>query len=137
MEPTLFPSIILTLILALSILAAIFAVIAYKRADSTAVGDAASEPVSDKPFVRVAVFFTTLVCYGLLLEPAGFLMSSFLVITVISLLLGNRNWIQIALFAVVSPVCLYLLATRVLLVSLPELDTIELFYAGLFNRFSS
>ena len=135
MEPTLFPYIILSLILALSILAALFAAIAARRATTGAGiphGEVSNE---DSPLVRVAVFFVMLVAYGLLLKPVGFLLSSFIVITVVSLLLGNRNWWQIIPFAVLSPVLLYLLATRVLLVSLPELNLIELFYAGIFNRF--
>lgn len=167
MEPTLFPYITLTLILALSILTAIFALIAARslstRASSTAhdlsdntepasetprdestytgsthTGTASPEfALEDKPVFRVAVFFIMLVAYGLLLKPVGFLISSCIVLTVISLLLGNRNWLQIIAFAVLSPVCLYLLATRILLVSLPELDVIELFYAGIINRFSN
>ena len=48
-------------------------------------------------------------------------------------MLGNRHWLQIGVVAFVSPICLYLLATRGLLVSLPELDQIELFYSRLIN----
>jgi len=54
-----------------------------------------------------------------------------MVITLASVLLGNRHWVQIALLAVIAPVCLYLIATRGMLVSLPELNAIELFYAQL------
>ena len=89
----------------------------------------------DQPIFKVTVFFVILVLYGLLLKPVGFLISSFLVISALSVLLGNRNWVQILLFAVLCPACLYLLATRGMLVSLPELDPIELFYANIINRF--
>lgn len=144
-EPTLFPYIILSMILVLSILAAVFAAIAHRRSQPATVAVSQSKleitgeesELDGSPLFRVAVFFVMLVAYGLLLKPVGFLISSFIVITVVSLLLGNRNWLQIIPFALISPVCLYLLATRVLLVSLPELDVIELFYAGIFNRFGS
>ncbi len=143
-EPTLFPQIILVLIAVLSVLAAIFAALALRRASSNGThGSEADGPAIDitetdrNSLVRVALFFVMLVAYGLMLKPFGFLISSFIVITVVSLLLGNRNWFQIIPFALVSPVCLYLLATRVLLVSLPELNFIELFYAGIFNRFGA
>lgn len=135
MEPTLFPYIILSLILVLAVLAALFALIGlYRTPAAEVVSDA--DAVNDNPLLRVSIFFVTLVAYGLLLKPLGFLMSSAMVITVLSLLLGNRNWVQIGLFAVVSPICLYLIATRGLLVSLPELNVIELFYAGIINRVS-
>ncbi len=141
MEPTLFPKIILSLIVVLSVLGAMFALVALYRSrpvvEDVAVGGSGNDAAgTDKPLFRVIIFFFTLTGYGLLLKPAGFLISSCLVITILSLLLGNRNWIQIGLFAVISPICLYLLATRGLLVSLPELDFIELFYAGIFNRIS-
>ena len=139
-EPTLFPHIILVMIAVLSVLAAIFAVIGLRaKQANTLINEAnGNESATDnKPLIRVAIFFATLVAYGLMLKPLGFLISSVVVITVVSLLLGNRNWLQIIPFAVISPVCLYLLATRVLLVSLPELNFIELFYAGIFNGFGA
>lgn len=133
MEPTLFPYIVLSLILFFSILTAAFAFIALRRETQLKKPVSEQSTLQEIPVFRVVVFFIVLVAYGLLLKPAGFLISSFLAITVISLLLGNRNWLQIALFAFVSPVCLFLLATRGLLVSLPELNPIELFYAGVIN----
>ena len=97
---------------------------------------AISLPLTERPIFKVAVFFITLVMYGILLKPIGFLISSFLVISALSLLLGNRNLVQILLVALLCPVVLYLLATRGMLVSLPELNQIELFYANIINRFN-
>ena len=48
---------------------------------------------------------------------------------VIAWLVGNRSVVQIIFMSVVSPIALYLVATRLLAVSLPELDFIELFYS--------
>lgn len=78
---------------------------------------------------KQALFFLLLVGYGLLLKPIGFFLSSCIVITLASLLLGNRHWVQIGLLAVLAPICLYLIATRGMLVSLPELNSIELLYS--------
>jgi len=134
MEPSLFPIIILSFALALSLLTAAFALYAQFRSASAKDAGADTGADSGQTLFRVAVFFVTLLAYGLLLKPLGFLISSALVITVLSLLLGNRNWLQIGFFAVTSPICLYLLATRGLLVSLPELNVIELFYANIIGR---
>jgi len=137
MEPSLFPYITLTLIVVLACVLVLFASVGLWR-NKGAVTNSNNVHVSllDNPHVRTSVFFVTLVLYGLILKPVGFLISSFLVISSLSLLLGNRNWIQIFLFAILCPIGLYLLATRGMLVSLPELNQIELFYANIFNHFS-
>jgi len=84
-------------------------------------------------WLNISAFFILLVAYGFLLKPIGFLISSFMVICATSLLLGNRNWLQILLLAFLAPVCLYLIATRAMLVSLPEINQIELWYSSAFN----
>jgi len=45
--------------------------------------------------------------------------------------MGNRSPVQIALLSVLSPVLVYLAATRLLAVSLPELNANELLYSRL------
>jgi len=137
MEPSLFPQITLILIVVMSCLLVPFAIRGMRRHSSTAEEITADLPLKEKPAFKVAIFFIVLVVYGLLLKPAGFLISSFLVICTTSLLLGNQNRIQIFLFAVLCPVALYLIATRGMLVSLPELNQIEFFYANIINRFNS
>ncbi len=129
MEPALFPKIVLVFIIVLSIALAIPSLIKLFQTS----GEAEAE--TESTTLKKAAFFFILVSYGLLLKPLGFLITSFIVLTVISLLLGNRNWIQIFLFSLLSPVCLYLLATRGMLVSLPELNPIELLYAKLLAPF--
>jgi len=136
MEPSLFPKITLILIVVMACLLVPLAIHGMRQTRDTTENNTSSLPVTEKPFFKVTVFFFVLVAYGLLLKPVGFLISSFLVISTLSLLLGNRNWIQIFLFASVCPVVLYLLATRGMLVSLPELNAIELFYANIINNFT-
>jgi putative tricarboxylic transport membrane protein len=135
-EPALFPYITLGLIVALSI---ILLVLNWRSAaasiEMSAQEDADGE--DDTAWLKTSLFFILLICYGLLLKPAGFLISSFLAISITSVMLGNRNWPQIIVIAVVAPACLYLLATRAMLVSLPELNQIELWYARVFDWVSA
>lgn len=129
-EPTLFPYLTLALIVVLS--ACLVSVVLYRLHRSRLRG-ALTDDASDnnQDWYKISGFFVLLVGYGLLLKPLGFLLSSCAVISAMSLMLGNRNWLQVAVLAVVSPICLYLLATRGMLVSLPELNQIELLYAQL------
>ncbi|MEP5155377.1 tripartite tricarboxylate transporter TctB family protein [Planktotalea sp.] len=75
---------------------------------------------------RGAVFFSIMTVYGLVLVPLGFIISSSITIAVLSWYTGNRSKLQIALIAILAPIFLYLSATRLLAVYLPELDVIEL-----------
>lgn len=78
---------------------------------------------------RGAVLFGLMTLYALTMEPFGFLISSVLAIVSISVLMGNKSAVQIAIISTVGPVALYLAATRLLAVSLPELNAIEFAYA--------
>ncbi len=128
--PSLFPYVTLSL---LALLSTLLVVVIWQKSrllsDQNAESIRISEDSPHADWLKVAAFFLLLAGYGLLLKPAGFLLSSFVVISAISLLLGNRNWLQILLIALLAPVVLYLLATRIMLVSLPELNRVELFYA--------
>ena len=133
--PTLFPQYILLSIVVLSVILMLMSAWMLWNTVRVPTGTVESSPDSDQNVAKKIGFFVLLICYGLMLKPFGFLISSALVITGTSLLLGNRSSIQIALLALVSPVCLYLIATRAMLVSLPELNPIELFYSQVFNWF--
>lgn len=80
---------------------------------------------------RGIVFFAIMVLYALTMEPIGFLLSSALAIALLCLQMGSRSPVQIVLLSGLSPVLIYLAATRLLAVSLPELNAIELFYSRL------
>lgn len=138
--PSLFPSITLSLIAFLAVLVILFSWIAGRRRTLAAElvnGDESDAEDSSGGLISTTFFFALLTGYGLLLKPLGFLISSFLVISATSLLLGNRNWLQILLLAVLAPICLYLVATRAMLVSLPELNQIELLYANAIDWLAS
>ncbi|MBG6147277.1 putative tricarboxylic transport membrane protein [Labrenzia sp. EL_142] len=89
-----------------------------------------SEPVyNEHSRIRGLMLFAIMLFYSLAMVPLGFLISSVLTLAMISVLVGNRSPWQIALIALVPPVLLYLGATRLLAVALPELSSIEFFYA--------
>ncbi len=124
--PSLFPSIVLVL---LAGMCAAALVVVRTRISSSLTG----ERLSGAEWLRAVILFGILTLYALTMLPFGFLISTAMAITLISLQMGARSVIQISLVALVGPVLLYLAATRLLAVSLPELNAIELFYANLLS----
>lgn len=121
--PSLFPSIIL------SMLAALCAVLLFLL--NLEGGRANQGGPSHGEWRRGAVFFGIMIFYALTMQPFGFLISSALTAALMSWQMGNRSVVQTVLLSLVAPVLLYLAATRLLAVSLPELNVIELAYARL------
>ncbi len=70
-------------------------------------------------YVNVAVIVAIMLGYVALLRPAGFVASSALAATAISVFYGSRNVFGIAFVGFVAPLTIYLLFTRALGVSLP------------------
>lgn len=124
--PSLFPTIVLVL---LAVMCAAALVVVRTRITSTLTG----ERLSGAEWLRAVTLFGILTLYALTMLPFGFLISTAMAITLISLQMGARSVIQIGLVSVIGPVSLYLAATRLLAVSLPELNAIELFYANLLS----
>jgi len=121
-SPSLFPTMILTALSALS------AVMVWHTLKQPA--EANDTPALQRDeIIRGALLFAFMTLYALMMVPFGFLISSFISLVLISWLSGNRSILQIGVLATIGPVALYLVATRVLAVSLPELNAIELFYA--------
>ena len=123
LAPSLFPTIIFV---ALAALCTLLLVLLNRQgghdsAPETGVGD----------WRRGVVFFGIMTLYALTMQPFGFLISSAISTTLLSWQMGNRSVIQTALLAVGGPILLYLAATRLLAVSLPELSVIEFAYARL------
>jgi len=125
-EPSLFPSIVLAM---LAILCAAYLVA--RRRSLLVAANAAREEGS---VILALKFFAILIFYALTMAPFGFLISTALSLAMVSVLTGNRSVLQILAVSLISPVALYLVATRGLAVSLPELSPIEFAYAWLFNQ---
>ncbi|AKS47199.1 putative tricarboxylic transport membrane protein [Octadecabacter temperatus] len=126
--PTLFPGIVLFLM-------AVMCGIEFFMIRAGTVAEP-EEGMSRPEWVRAAMLFGTLTLFALTMQPFGFLISTAIATTLISLQMGARSPIQIALVAIVGPVALYLAATQLLAVSLPELNSIELFYSRVLSLLS-
>ncbi|WP_424934259.1 tripartite tricarboxylate transporter TctB family protein [Amaricoccus macauensis] len=127
-SPSLFPSIVLALLALLCVGGLIFAglesLVGLKE-ENTA--------LSREEWLRALVLFGIMIFYALTMVPLGFLISTTIVITLLSLQMGARSPLQIGLLATLGPILLYLGATRLLAVSLPELGVIEMAYARLLS----
>jgi len=120
-SPTLFPAIVLAI---LFVLCAIQIGLLVK-------GGIIPAATGITGWARGVIFFGIMTAYALLMIPLGFFISSALAITSLSVFIGNRSIWQIAILAFAAPALLYLAATRLLAVSLPEINAMELFYARL------
>ena len=121
--PSLFPTIILGL---LALLCTILLFILNLKDSHGGEGG-----LTQKEWLRGSVFFGIMILYALTMQPFGFLISSAVAIALMSWQLGSRSIVQTLILCFVAPVLLYLAATRLLAVSLPELNVIELAYARL------
>lgn len=83
---------------------------------------------------RVVMLFAVLFFYALTMASLGFFISSSLSMAAVAWIAGNRSILQICAASIICPVALYLVATRGLAVSLPELSAIEFFYAWVFDQ---
>ena len=121
--PSLFPTIILSL---LALLCAILLFLLNRSGSHEGEGR-----MAHGEWRRGGVFFGIMTLYALTMQPFGFLISSAIATALSSWQLGNRSIPQFILLCFAAPVLLYLAATRLLAVSLPELNVIELAYARL------
>lgn len=126
--PSLFPKLVLA---ALAIVAGIliYSLRGSLRSES-------SRTFEEGALGRVVLLFAVMLFYALTMAPIGFFFSSALSMAAVAWIAGNRSIAQIAFVSVVSPVALYLVSTRGLAVSLPELSSIEFLYAGIINSIS-
>ncbi len=127
--PSLFPTLVLG---AMAVLAIALLVSLRHSLFAVATRDADSAALQ-----RVFMLFGVMLFYALTMQPLGFFISSAMSMAAVGWLAGNRSIPQILLVSLISPVLLYLVATRGLAVSLPELSSIEFFYAGIFNTFTA
>ncbi len=120
-EPALFPSLILTL---LAMLCAIQIAATLRRDEQGTESDGMLNG-----WRRGAILFLIMTFYALAMEPFGFLISTAISVAAMAVLIGNRSIPQMLAMSFISPIALYLIATRVLAVSLPELSAIEFAYS--------
>lgn len=95
-----------------------------------------SKTFEDGALGRVVLLFIVMLFYALAMGPIGFFLSSAISMAAVAWLAGNRSISQILVVSLVSPIALYLIATRGLAVSLPELSSIEFLYARVIETLS-
>ncbi len=83
--------------------------------------------------LRVVMLLAVMVFYAVTMAPFGFFISSALSMVAVAWIAGNRSIVQICLVSIISPIALYIISTRGLAVSLPELSSIEFLYAWVFD----
>lgn len=127
--PSLFPAMVLG---AMAVLA--FMLLVTRRATLLV---KESKTFEDGALFRVVLLFGVMLFYALTMAKLGFFISSALSMAAVAWLAGNRSIFQICFVSIVSPVALYIISTRGLAVSLPELSSIEFFYARMFDAASS
>lgn len=122
-SPSLFPMLVLTALAVLSVIALVLQL--------RGLSDDEGGSMSATEWARATSLFGIMLLYALILSKVGFLISTIIAISLISRLMGARSVPQIAAVAIVGPVLLYLASTRLLAVSLPELDVVESIYAAI------
>jgi putative tricarboxylic transport membrane protein len=120
-SPSMFPSMVLGLIVMLC--AAMLLIIFFGPPEVRSKG------LSRTEWTRAITLFAIMTFYAMTMSPFGFLISTAISTALISLQMGTRSPVQIVLVALMGPVLLYLAATELLAVSLPELGVIEMAYA--------
>ena len=91
------------------------------------------ERVEHEGLGRALLLFAIMLFYALTMVPLGFFVSSALSLGAISVAAGNRSVPAILAIALLAPIGLYLVSTRGLAVSLPELDAIEMAWSRAFS----
>ncbi|OUU78806.1 MAG: hypothetical protein CBC38_06745 [Gammaproteobacteria bacterium TMED78] len=120
MNPRVFPNLVLIFI---SIITSIFLYIELKKDKREKLNDLKKIPYF--AFFRQASFIFLAIISALALTKLGFTLTMFFLMSLTSILLGNRNIIQILIISSATPVTFYILVTHILRTQLPEVDIIQ------------
>ena len=74
---------------------------------------------------RQAAFLAIAVACALLLDTLGFMITMFILMASTSILVGNRNPLQILGISIVIPLGFYIAVTHVMRTALPEIDLVQ------------
>ena len=124
MSPRVFPYLIL---LGTVVVAAIFLGFRIREADPgrdipAGPGDRAATRGAN---LRQAAFLVITVACALLLNTLGFLITMFMLMVSTSVLVGNRNPVQVLGISIVIPLAFYIAVTHVMRTALPEIDLVQ------------
>ena len=123
-SPRVFPYLIL---LSTVVVAAIFLGIRIREADLGRDTPAAAgyRAASRTAILRQVAFLVITVACALLLNTLGFLITMFLLMVSTSVLVGNRNPVQVLGISILIPLGFYIAVTHVMRTALPEIDLVQ------------
>ncbi|WP_405404407.1 tripartite tricarboxylate transporter TctB family protein [Paracoccus sp. Ld10] len=110
-SPRLFPEVIAT---GMMIIGAFYFVASLKMTELNGF-----RGLSVSAYVNLCVILFAMIAYVVLLRPLGYVASSMMVATAISIYYGSRNAVGIGITGILAPLAIYFLFTRYLNVSLP------------------
>lgn len=123
MSPRVFPYLILLSTVAV---AAIFLGLRMHEVGAgTAASSTAGTTTSRKALLRQLAFLVIAVGCALVLSTLGFLITMFLLMACTSILVGNRNPLQILAISILIPLGFYIAVTHVMRTALPEIDLVQ------------
>ena len=123
MSPRVFPYLILLSTVSVS---AIFLGIRTRETDpGSAAADSANAAASRTAMLRQLAFLVISVSCALVLNTLGFIITMFILMVTTSILVGNRNPLQILGISIVIPLAFYIAVTHVMRTALPEIDVVQ------------
>lgn len=128
MNPRVFPALIL---MCTALVALIFLVNQARAGALRTPGPSTPAGGTSTALWRQAAFLVITVTFALLLTTLGFVITMFLLMVSTSVLVGNRNPIQILSISIVIPISFFIIVTHVLRTSLPEIDIVQRMLAPL------
>jgi len=134
MNPKVFPTLVLFFILLVTLI-----FLAVEGKGDSLVGHTLKEglPQSSAALCRQVGFVGLTIGCALLLTTFGFLVTMFLLMAGTSLLVGNRNFLQIFAISLVTPLSFYMIVTYILRTQLPEIDIVERTLAMIINALNT
>lgn len=128
MNPRVFPALIL---MCTAVVTLIFLVNQVREGAFNATGPSErASGTATAPWRQIA-FLVITVTFALLLTTLGFVITMFLLMVSTSVLVGNRNPVQILSISIVIPISFFIIVTHVLRTALPEIDIVQQLLAPL------
>ena len=123
MSPRVFPFLIL---LSTAVVASIFLGLRMREigADTAAAGTV-DATISRTAMLRQLAFLVISVTCALVLNTLGFMITMFILMASTSILVGNRNPLQILGSSILIPLGFYIAVTHVMRTALPEIDLVQ------------
>lgn len=121
-QPATFPQIMIVGLIIFSVILVIqslWKLSTMKEEDPLAVPAESINFVKDKSIAAALLVILLCIVFVALFQPAGYVISSFLLSMVIMFLIGKRNWVQMVLVSLLVPLGMWLVFYKLLSVNIP------------------